>query len=932
MSLRLSGRNPLSYSGVEPLQPPDLVYVHRDPISGPVANADFRNFNVGTFWLNPVNQTLWILVRKPDSNPLWIQLGITAAGFLQTLTADNAVAVVPFGLNINVIGDTNITTVGNNLTHSVQITLNPSITVVNLTATGLATINNLTVTGNIKTNLSQGVVQSPGAGGNLFASEGANGQVLISGGVGFQPVWANITSGDGSITITNGAGTIDLSTAGGSGTVSSLTGNDNIAVLPNGGGTIFVKTANSTPTFLSGIANQETLDFGLDNLVLGTSLPNVTVGDFNVGLGNHVFEQLTSGDFNTAIGDQVLRNLTSGSDNTALGSDALINLVTGSSNVAIGDGAGNVYTTESNNILIDNIGVIGDQKIIRIGDQGFHLEAFMAGITGVTVANENLVAIDSVTGQLGVSSVSGPLNTLTGNTGPAATPLGANINIKTANTNVVFDGAAVLHQLTQDFALTSNLLLGSSGSLIGTASNNVGVGQNSLNLLTNGTDNTAVGVLSLTGLTNGSRNTAVGWDALTLIATQNDNTAVGWGALSNSIGTANTAVGSAALVNVTSGTDNIALGQGSGVNLTGAESANIYIGNAGVKLESVTTRIGTNGIQTRAFMAGIRGVIPASGPLNMVTIGTDGQLGSQAIPSGGGGIMIVTQFDFTGGPQTWTKDPATRQVLLLIWNGGNGGGSGRQGTDGGPVGGGGGGSGGGALYWYGPAAGWAASETVTVGAGGPGGIGQVTPNTDGNDGGAGSVSSVGSMAALPSLVSFGGKGIAGSSTTVNSVSATITSFGISAGTSASVSGIGKISSGTAGQNRTEISSDAFFPSPGGGGGGARSAATATFGGAGGNQEAADATIIYAGGAGGVEGVIIDGSVGASAVFTNGGFYFGGAGGGGGGGQHLGPVAGNGGDGGVPGGGGGGGGGSLNGTTSGAGGNGGNGRVIIIEFT
>jgi len=50
--------------------------------------------------------------------------------------------------------------------------------------------------------------------GKLGSSKGTNGQVLIGSTAG-SPQWANITSTDLTVTITNGANTIDLSTAGG---------------------------------------------------------------------------------------------------------------------------------------------------------------------------------------------------------------------------------------------------------------------------------------------------------------------------------------------------------------------------------------------------------------------------------------------------------------------------------------------------------------------------------------------------------------------------------------------------------------------------------------------------------------------------------------------------------------------------------------------
>lgn len=56
-----------------------------------------------------------------------------------------------------------------------------------------------------------GVVQSNGSG-LLTSSTGLNGQTLI-GSTGSSPVWSNVTSTGGSINITNGPNTIDLTTA-----------------------------------------------------------------------------------------------------------------------------------------------------------------------------------------------------------------------------------------------------------------------------------------------------------------------------------------------------------------------------------------------------------------------------------------------------------------------------------------------------------------------------------------------------------------------------------------------------------------------------------------------------------------------------------------------------------------------------------------------
>jgi trimeric autotransporter adhesin len=89
---------------------------------------------------------------------------------------------------------------------------------------------------------------------------------------------------------------------------------------------------------------------------------------------------------------------------------------------------------------------------------------------------------------------------------------------------------------------------------------------------------------------------------------------------------ANIAVGSGALAKAR-GRRNIALGPDAGANVSGVRSDNIEIGNRGLGTDAATTRIGTQGTQTRAFMAGITGTsIP--GPTQAVVVNADGQLGT----------------------------------------------------------------------------------------------------------------------------------------------------------------------------------------------------------------------------------------------------------------------------------------------------------------
>jgi hypothetical protein len=115
-------------------------------------------------------------------------------------------------------------------------------------------------------------------------------------------------------------------------------------------------------------------------------------------------------------------------------------------------------------------------------------------------------------------------------------------------------------------------------------------------------------------------------NALTSNAAGSSNTANGLNALgSNNTGNNNTAQGANALVNNTSGNSNIALGVGAGGNLTTGDN-NIDIGNAGVAGEASTIRIGTQGTQTKTFIAGISGTTVAGGV--GVIVGANGKLGT----------------------------------------------------------------------------------------------------------------------------------------------------------------------------------------------------------------------------------------------------------------------------------------------------------------
>ena len=165
-------------------------------------------------------------------------------------------------------------------------------------------------------------------------------------------------------------------------------------------------------------------------------------------------------------------------------------------------------------------------------------------------------------------------------------------------------------------ALTSNT----------TGERNTATGRAALVNNTTGNNNTADGHDALFSNGTGIRNTASGSFALFFNTTGNDNAALGYFALyNNTTGNSNTAEGFAALMNNTTGVGNIALGNFAGSNLTTGDN-NVDVGNLGVAAEANTIRIGTEGTQTNAYLAGIYQTNIAKGLV--VKVDSDGHLGT----------------------------------------------------------------------------------------------------------------------------------------------------------------------------------------------------------------------------------------------------------------------------------------------------------------
>jgi Chaperone of endosialidase len=215
---------------------------------------------------------------------------------------------------------------------------------------------------------------------------------------------------------------------------------------------------------------------------------------------------------------------------------------------------------------------------------------------------------------------------------PALTAGITNTALGDATLNSVTDGssntAAGFNALTNDTSGDANTAMGFE-AMFGnsTGIRNTAVGREALNSNSSASDNTAVGSGAMF-FTNGNDNTAVGQRAMAENSTGFQNAALGDDALdSNTTGDGNTAIGQGSLASATTGNGNTALGENAGDALTTGFN-NIAIEHPGVAAESGTTRIGTNGTHTRAFVAGIRGTTTGLADAIPVLIDSAGQLGT----------------------------------------------------------------------------------------------------------------------------------------------------------------------------------------------------------------------------------------------------------------------------------------------------------------
>lgn len=307
------------------------------------------------------------------------------------------------------------------------------------------------------------------------------------------------------------------------------------------------------------------------------------------------------------------------------------------------------------------------------------------------------------------------------------------------------------------------------------------------------------------------------------------------------------------------------------------------------------------------------GVIASEGGTGQFVKGlnTAGNLIYDSLPTANTDVRLYTADATWGNPSPVTA----RRVFVRLVGGGGGGGSGRKGAANDIRCGGGGGAAGAVVEFWALTTELAATQSVTVGAGGTGGAAQ-TSLTNGNPGIAGGATSFAST-----LARGGNNGAGGSSSSggAGGVTAGINVIGINTANNLA----GGAATATGGNGSAAPATGFFAPTGGGAGAGLDGSNTNRQGGAGGEMGTAATISILAGGSVGASG----GGAGGAGNAGRGS----GTGGGGGGSNNAG-AGGRGGNGGGFGSGGGGGAAGTDGIgNSGAGGNGTPGYALIITY-
>lgn len=278
-----------------------------------------------------------------------------------------------------------------------------------------------------------------------------------------------------------------------------------------------------------------------------------------------------------------------------------------SQSIVIGALSGTSLSTSSTNNIIIGYNIVGASSTsnsITIGNSSA-TSCIIAGISGVSVSNLNLVTINTSTGQLGsqaittgiVTSITGTANQITASASTGAVTLSLPSAITTpgsltATTTLTATAGAITATAGNVVITSGNLTLPTTSSSVGQivvngtawahsfGTGSTFVGSGSGNFTLSGNNSTAYGAAAAASLTTSNRGTFIGHNSGNAITTANDCTALGKSSLASNISSGNNlACGSlAGTALTTTSPNNTLIGTFSGQALTTGSSDNTILG------------------------------------------------------------------------------------------------------------------------------------------------------------------------------------------------------------------------------------------------------------------------------------------------------------------------------------------------------------------
>ncbi len=319
---------------------------------------------------------------------------------------------------------------------------------------------------------------------------GLDGEIWIGSSTSPHVVKGVITGGPG-VTISNGPGTIQVNLSGGGISIDTVVPNTGINVVPTVGGAISLLTANSTVKF-NGTANTLTLDFSLANLVLGSTLPSLTSGTTNVGVGPSCLNATTSGTGNVVVGNNCGTTVSTGVYNTGMGFNCLTTITNGQHNCAFGAGALNIVAggeAASSNVAVGFNALASSTGSNNIAVGEAVLSGGCSGGGNIGIGTNSLSSVTSAIGNVGIGYQAGA--TMADTAGGVYIGYQAGFGT-TGAFNTVVGSSAYFSPARTETGQYNTYIGSSSGYFTTSGSYNTVLGTNSL-FTTTGSYNTVIG-------------------------------------------------------------------------------------------------------------------------------------------------------------------------------------------------------------------------------------------------------------------------------------------------------------------------------------------------------------------------------------------------------------------------------------------------------